>query len=397
MRRQGKVIPLRLRKPSPQRLAQFGESARLLQQERDTAANVVERLLRDTPRERWHELAPRPELQSCGALERLGNFATQALGRDPRQALSAAQLAVSVAEALPAGLYQPVVHAQLSALAYKDLGKALLYLGRFDEALKALDEAEARLAPHGALMHDVAIVQLVRAATLQEINRYEEAFSVLASAKDIFRNHTDSKRVFMCGIAEGVLLHRLRRYREARETYLLLLAGTSNSADRESIAALHLAIGYCSVELTDFNVAEEHLSRAIEMFHALGQPLQAAKAELGRGRMFVRRGDLDRGIAHLYPIRTDFLRNSLTEEAGLCGLEIVEAHLVRGSAAEAEALARQIVDEFMAASLNRRAISALGYLAEAIAARKVSREMVTDVREYILSLRTSPEREFVFT
>ena len=394
-----KVVPMggRRRMPSPRHIAEFGAAARRLQQERDAAANVVDRLLRDTPRERWSELAQREELHSCGALERLGSFATQALGRDPRQALTAAQLAVSVAESLAPGTYLPVVIAQLCAHAYKDLAKALLYLGRFDDALAALDEAEARVEPHGSLVHDLAIVQLVRAATLQEVSRYDEAFAVLASSKDIFRNHSDSKRVFICGIAEGVLLHRLRRYREAREAYLLLLATPADPTDRESIAALHLAIGLCSVELSEFDAAEAHLSRALEMFHSLDQPLQAAKAELGRGRMFVRRGDLDRGIAHLHPIRADFLRNSLIEEAGLCGLEIVEAHLIRGSAAEAEALARQIVSDFMAASLNRRAITALGYLTEAIAAREVSRQLVTDVREYIVSLRTAPEREFMFS
>ena len=77
-------------------------------------------------------------------------------------------------------------------------------------------------------------------------------------------------------------------------------------------------------------------------------------------------------------------------------VDLVEAHLIRGSAAEAESLARQIVSEFVAASLNQRAITALGFLTEAIAARSVSRELVIDVREYILSLRTSPEREFAF-
>lgn len=391
-----KVVPMggRRRIPSPSHVAEFAEIARRLQQERDAAANLVERLLRDTPREQWMELAQRQELRTSGALEKLGGFASQALGRDPRQALAAAQVAVAIAVSLGANSYPQVVLAQLCAHAYKDLAKALLYLGRFDEALAALDEAEARIAPHGSLMHDLAIVRVVRATTLHEIARYDEAFALLAECKDVFRNHHDDKRLILCGISEGVLLHRMRRYREAREAYLLLLAATCDSADRDAVACLHNVIGHCSVDLGDLEAAEVYLSRAIEMFHALGQPLQAAKAELGRGRMFVRRGDLRRGIAHLRPIRADFLRNSLIEEAGLCGLEIVEAHLLGGESAEAEALARQIVTEFTAASLNHRAISALGYLTEAIAARRASTRTVMEVREYIVSLRTSPERAF---
>jgi tetratricopeptide (TPR) repeat protein len=398
MSERGKVVPMiaRGRAPNPRLMAEFGETARRLQQERAAAANVVERLLRETPQERWSELSTRPELHTSGALDKLGNFVSQALGRDPRQALSAAQLAVQVVHALPAGTYPPVVLAQLSAHAYKDLGKALLYLGRFDGALAALDEAEARVAPHGSLAHDLAIVRVVRASLLHDFNRYDEAFALLAECKRVFRNHHDNRRLLLCGINEGVLLHRMRRYREARETYLLLLPGTTDSGDRDALACLYNVIGHCSVDLGDFDAAEFYLTRAIELFHSLGQPLQAAKAELGRGRMFVRRGDLDRGIAHLRPIRADFMRHRMTEEAGLCGLEIVEALLTRGDAAAAETLARQIIAEFSAASLNQRAISALGYLTEAIAARKASTDMVTTVREYIVSLRTSPERTFAY-
>ena len=63
-------------------------------------------------------------------------------------------------------------------------------------------------------------------------------------------------------IAEGVLLHRLRKFREAREAYLLLLASNRDSIDQESLACLHHAIGHCSVDLGDFDVADANLRRA---------------------------------------------------------------------------------------------------------------------------------------
>ncbi|HEX8407613.1 MAG TPA: hypothetical protein VF883_02030 [Thermoanaerobaculia bacterium] len=383
------------RGPDPARIAEFAETARRLQLEREEAASVVDRLLRETPRERWGELAELPDLRTAGALDRLGVSVAQALGRDPRHALAIAELATKMAESLPADLYPTIVIAQLRAHAYKDLGKTLLYLGRLSEALAAVDRADSYIGEFGALEHDRAIVGVVRATMLHEANRYEEAFELLTRCKDIFRNYGDEKRLLMCGISEGVLLHRMRKYREAREAYLLLLAGTSKSSDPEAVACLHNVIGHCSIDLGDYTAAEENLSRAIELFHAVGQPVQAAKAELGRGRMLVRMGDVSRGIAHLRPIRADFLRYGMTEEAGLCGLEIVEALLIRGAADKAETLAREITTEFTVAGLNERAITALGYLREAIAAHRASVGLVTSVREYIVSLRTSPEREFI--
>ena len=329
-----------------------------------------------------------PSAASCARGARSSssaNLSARVLERDPRHALAVAELAVAIAEGITEHTYPPVVITQLRAHAWKDVGQALAYLGRHQEALHALDQAEGHVMRFGALAHDLAIVRFVRATTLQEIDRHDESFALLAECKEVFRDHGDQRRLLLCGIAHAVLLHRLRKYREAREVYLLLLSGTRDTIDREAEACLNNVIGHCSVDLGDYDAAELHLARAVRLFDELDQPMQAAKAELGRGRVLVRTGHVTRGIDHLRAIRSRFMRHGMTEEAGLCGLEIVEAMLVRGDAAEAETLARRIIAEFTAASLNTRAITALGFLSEAIAARKASAAMVSNVREYIAS------------
>ena len=199
----------------------------------------------------------------------------------------------------------------------------------------------------------------------------------------------------MVGVAfaEGVLLQRLKRFREAREIYLLLLASTRDLST-ETLAAIHHAIGFCSVDLRDFDSAEANMLHASSLYRQAGQPIQILKVEIGRGRLLIARGEVESAVTHLRPIRRELLRNGLHEEAGLCGLEIAEAFLLLNRSSEAETLARKIIGEFTIASLNTRAITALGYLAEAIAARSAVPILVSDVREYILSLRTKPEREF---
>ena len=93
-------------------------------------------------------------------------------------------------------------------------------------------------------------------------------------------------------------------------------------------------------------------------------------------------------------MRAEFLKQKLVEEAGISGLEIVDAHLWRGDLAEAEAFARQIVREFTAARLSNQAIIALRYLSEAIAARQASAGTVEEVRAFILALRNDPQLLF---
>jgi tetratricopeptide (TPR) repeat protein len=374
---------------------EFRETARRLVQQRAAAPGIVDPLLQNTPRASWPVLAELPDLQTLGALERLANLFAEWLTKDAVHAKAIADLGVAVTEAMPGNAYPPPVMAQLRAYAWKDLGKALRFLGKNDEAIEAFTIAERHLeAGRGTLVHDLAIVRFNLAMSLQEVDRYDESRTILAESKQVFRNHGDLRNTILCGLAEGVLLQRLRRFREARETYLLLLA-SSRDIDTESLASIHQVVGMCSIELGDFREAEENLAYAITLFRQLKQPLYILRIELSRGRLLIRRGEPASGISHLRRIRLDFLRQSMHEEAGICGLEMVEAFLLLERPADAEILARTIVSEFTLAGLNTRAITALGYLSEAIAARKASTKLVADVREYIVSLRTSPERDFV--
>jgi tetratricopeptide (TPR) repeat protein len=282
---------------------------------------------------------------------------------------------------------------QLRAYAWKDLGKAYLSLSRFAEAITALKRAESYLVGAGTLAHDLAIVRFNLAVVYQETERYTDSLELLADCKTVFREHGDTRLLLFCGIAEGVLLQRLRRYREAREIYLLLLA-SAKPIEPESLAALHKAIGLCSIELADYPEAESNLHTSIQLYRELGQPIEELKAQAGLGRLYVRRGTAREAVLHLRPIRRAFLSNAMPEEAGICALEIIEGLITLGKAAEAESLARLVVREFTSAGLNTRAVTALGYLTEALATRRATVDLVGNVREYILSLRTEPEREF---
>lgn len=364
--------------------------------EREKAAVTVEPLLTSTPQSRWSRLPERPELQTTAAVERIGQLFGAALGKDPRYALALAELAVSAGEAILKNAYPQAVIAQVLAHAWKDLGKALRILARYEESIQAFRHAESLLLSNdhtGVLEYDLAIIRFNLAIACQETGRYEESLPLMTASKAVFRNHGDDRLVVMAGIAEGMLLQRLGRYREARETYLLILASSSN-LERESVAALHNSIGFCSIELGDLREADANLTKAIVLLESLGQPLQALKATAGRGRLLIRRGEYERAITRLRTVRRQFLAYDLPEEAGLCGLEVVEAMLSLGHHGRAETLARKIVREFTVADLNTRAIDALAYLEEAITAKKASPSLVTRVREYILSLQTSPEREF---
>jgi tetratricopeptide (TPR) repeat protein len=390
-----KLIPFdrRRRTPDPARIREFAKTARLLQKEREESAEVVERFLRDTPRADWSRLAEDAALRNSGVLDRLSREVQRRLDRDPQEALALSNLATAIAETLAAGAYPPVVLAQIQAQAWKDRGQALAYVARYDEALHALDRAEAILEPFGTLSHDQATVRFTRATALQEVERFDESLTLLTRCQSVFHDHGDARLELFCGITHGMLLHRLKRFGEAREVYEALLPA-AESSDAGTRACLHNNLGSSLVELREFEAANVHISQAFAILTELGRTIDAARTELAHGRLLVRKGDLDRGLAVLCEVRAKFLRHALVEEAGLCGLEIADTLLQRNDPEAAEALAREIVHEFTEAELNARAITALGYLTEAIAARTASSATIEKVRKYIRVLRKDPQREF---
>ena len=154
-------FPRARRGPDPDRMAEFSAITRKFQEERAAAEDTVTRALAEMPRVQWPHLAARAELQTAGAVERLGREVESRLDREPREALAIAETATAIADALQAEAYPPVRLAQVRALAWKDRGQALCYLARHEEALQALDRADAMLEAFGTLAHDLAIVRFV--------------------------------------------------------------------------------------------------------------------------------------------------------------------------------------------------------------------------------------------
>ena len=89
------------RRTRADRVREFAETAGRLQRERADAAGIVDPLLQKTLRADWSALVERPELQTCGALERLGKLFAEWLTKDTAHAKSIAKLAVPISGALP--------------------------------------------------------------------------------------------------------------------------------------------------------------------------------------------------------------------------------------------------------------------------------------------------------
>ncbi|HEU4888601.1 MAG TPA: tetratricopeptide repeat protein [Thermoanaerobaculia bacterium] len=346
--------------------------------------------LRDTPRAKWPGLSESTELHTSGSLDRFAKEVEKRLDTDPREALAIAELASAIAETLAPESYPPLVLAQLRAHAWKDRGQALSYLGRYDEALRAFDRAQERLDTIGMLGHDEAVVGFCRAIALQLLRRFDEAQALLNDCRKVFSGYGEEQLYVKCTLAMGNLLVRKGDYRAAREVLTPLVS------DSPLIAAkARMALGWCAVHLNDAAVAIEHFDEAARGCRTLGSELEAVRAVYGAGSAMLRLHRFAEAIETLRSTREVFLAHGLIEEGGLSGLGIVEAHLALGQLSAARTLAASIVGEFTVANLNRRAVAALAYLNDVIAASSATPEVVRGVHAYIHTLQTDPTREFI--
>jgi tetratricopeptide (TPR) repeat protein len=364
----------------------FAAAAARLEHERGESADIAARQLRDTPPADWPRLAESKALRNNAALEQISEEVRKRLERDPAQALAVADLAAAIAETIPSSTYPPLVIAQIRATAFRDRANALRYLGRFDEAYDAVETAESRLSEFPAAVHDRAVIWLVKAMILAQMDHYSEAEQMITAASVIFADVNDSTRFLQAGVVYGNLLGRQERYAEAESIFRDLLTVALSSRDVETEARLHNNLGYCYVNLGDYTKANIHFSQSIAKFTDLGSAAEVARTERGAGVLLIGKGQFDLGCSRLREARAVFAKLQMPEEAGLSALRLIEAMVESGETDEARDLAAMVIDEFTAAMLDKRAIDAVVRLRESLDADGATAEAVRTVHAFVESL-----------
>lgn len=380
--------------PSPERVAEFAAAARRIVVERTNAADVVTQLLRETPREEWLSLATRPELQNNGALEQLSREIDAAVRRQPEDALPLSALAAVIADSIPDGRYPSVITAQMRAHAWKDRAQALMFNGKHEEAFSAVERAEEALAPFGTVAHDRAVVELTKANVLQALGHFDEALTSLEPARITFSSHGDNRRALLCGISEGAIRYRRGEYGAALETWRELLPSAQIVADDFTLGSLYNNVACCLLELGRIRESNIHFSNAVTHFTNAGREIDALRTEMSSGRLFVAKGNVAEGLFRLRTAREKFLSHGLTQEAGICGLDIAVVLLSEYRAEEAEAIALTALEELRDSTLSPRGQVAFEYLEGELLAHEATPAVVRHVRDYIEALHSDPNRDF---
>jgi tetratricopeptide (TPR) repeat protein len=374
------------------RPARFEEALALkarIDAEDAAAARLLSPLVRSPLRFRNAAVARNPKAQTAGAVRFLCAAANERHEKRPEFSLELTLCAYEIASSLGVRF--------CIALSLRERANALRYLGRFTEALGALDAAEEMFDESPAAdPHDIAIVQFIRATVFMETERLEETRTLSRKAAHVFRRYGDRHRELAALLVEATSLHFAGRNEEAANAYERVAAKARTNGDRGILARALNDSASAYLELEKLDDAQASLVEALVIFDELGLATERARASWSLALLLVRRGDVASGAMRLDTTRDELERLKLVNDHALATLDWAFARLALGDASGVADACKRIVVRFESEGMMKSARIALAHLHEALAAGSATPSLVSEVRKYLEHLPSHPEAPFIF-
>ena len=352
------------------------------------AARLLSPLLRSPLRFRNAAVAGNPKAQTAGVVRFLCAAAHERHEKRPELSLELTLCAYEIAVALG--------HRFCIALSLRERANALRYLGRFTEALEALNSAEALFDQSPATdPHDVAIVSYIRATVLVEVERQEEACLLSRRAAETFREYGDRPREHAALMSEAASLHFTGRNSEAAKVYVRVAAQARADGDRILLAHALNNAASAYIELERFDKSESSLIEALVIFDELHLETEKARVAWSLSLVLVRRGELADGAVRLDAARAELERLKLVNDHALATLDWAFTRLALGDPSGVAAACERIVVRFESERMMKSARIALSHLHEALAAGRATPSLVSDIRTYLADLPAHPNAPFI--
>ena len=355
--------------------------AELLAREDAEAAAVLDPLFGSPAAFRRANLAAQSSTRTAGAVRRLCAKAKELRERQPMHALVVADTAIAIADQLSG--YPATLMDELRGDAWYERANVLRYLGRYPEAIDALDVA-ARAYVRSAFCS--ATVDYLRSVIFVETDRFDEARRLARKSARVFRQFGESERFLHAKIVEASIHFHERHFHESRRLFLSLVPPAKELGKPETLARLFANIANCEVHLGEFASAESYFGRALSLYEAVGLETGKIRIRWNIGSLRIAAGDVEEGLVRLHEARREFEQIGAHTDAALVTLEIVEALLSTAdprAAREAAQLCSGLAESFAAVGMTGHALTALAYLRESFETGQATPDLVRHVRQYI--------------
>lgn len=362
--------------------------ARQVENEDLAADRLLTSLLKTPAALALRDLSAEPTYRTAGVARRLLSSAHDNCERQPLNALTIADSAAAVASALDDKRYPRGVIGSLRASAAKERANALRALGRYDEALSALNEAE-RIFDESVSAAPLARASLtyIRAAISVEREEYAVALPLVRECARAFRKNGDIDRYMRARHLEGHIRYYQRDIREARRIYEEVLAFGLHENNLLWVARSSRTLGHCSLDLGDVSSARRHMEAAAAAFAQLGLTVEVTRTDWGLGLVLAGEQRSEEAVNVLELVRGRLTGAGLLTDAALVTLDMMDSLHALGRNHEIASEAAAIIKVFTNAGMLTSAMTAFAYLRDS---RAVTRREIEHVRRFLYRLDREP-------
>lgn len=343
----------------------------------------------------WRNLAAQRKFVHGGVVRRLAKRAFDVCASEPLHALTFADAAIAVAEALPKDDYPPNALHDLRGRAWKERANALNRLGEPTAALDALEHAKREYDQVASNTLGLGNVALVRATAYYYLERLPDADREVRIAEALYERLGDVERRTKAMFLRGNILYEAHQLEAASELFRNVLVHGESIDSQEWIAKGSYALGNCVLDTGDIENASLLFSQALALFRITGPRHDRISAEWGMARVFLARGLFKDSLRRLNDVHAQFTSLGMTIEAGIAGLDAIEAMVALEMWKQIVDLARHVFKTFTEAGMLTSALTALAYIQTAAAEQRLTREAVREVRAFVKRVERQPDLLFV--
>lgn len=379
--------------PHPQWVRRVAALIERLRDERIAADEVVSMQLKGASAGWRAKLALVAELDTIGMIDALLAHGDTLLNSTPADALELTSLAIEIADAMRIDAYPFDLVISARARAWRDHAFVLFYLGRFADALHAVDRAEQLFRQVPVHDFELARVKVVRANVFRLMDRVPEAIPLTREAAATFAFFGDRERYVKARMSEALMLFQQRHITDALDLWQPLEHEATIAGDVASAMVLH-NIGSCYRELGHFDRAAEYFTRAIDRYEHFGATAEIIRTRWALGQMYVAQSRFREALPILREAWRRFDEMNIEGAAALAALEVVEVLLVLEQPDDVPAICRRLLDQFTRNGMTSRTATALAFLREAVAMGKATPALVRHVHDFIRDIPQHPARAY---
>jgi tetratricopeptide (TPR) repeat protein len=343
----------------------------------------------------WADIANRTEYQTGGVARLLCKWANGMCSRNPLYALKLAEAATAIAHGLLDADYPRDTIHELRGQAMKEQANALFFLGRFSDAMRALERAEVEYRKLPYETTGLIAVTYIRGLIHYEQEKYDDAERAAHAAAEAALQSGDTERYMSARHLLGYVLFDRHQYTAAAENFEAILRYGHARRDAVWIAHESLAVGLCYLELRRLSEARRSLHEALRIYSDLGFGPEVTRVNWAIARLIFAEGThASEAIYQLRRCIKELTEQQIATDAALVAIDLAEILNVTGRVREIPKVLTNVVQTFMDAGKFTGALTALAFLKAAALDGTITPALATYVRRFVRHADRQPELAF---